>query len=180
MLPAHLPRRREQRLFAGAIASTPLFYFLFLNNVEAGKPLQEVMATEKFPMPSAVQWLGVANMIEQGFSGLHTSAKWSLVIAAIAALVFELARIGTRGKFWLAPVSIGLGVVLPPSATICMWLGAVLFHLLHARYEKREGTLGHSLWVRSIEPICAGLIAGVALTGIGDKIVEVGILPLFK
>ena len=38
------------------------------------------------------------------------------------------------------------------------------------------GTPGHTLWVESSESICAGLIAGAAIVGIGDKLVEVFLL----
>ncbi|MBS0191135.1 MAG: OPT/YSL family transporter [Phycisphaerales bacterium] len=164
-------------IVAGGLVSTPLFYVMFLSNYKPGDNVQDVMATDRFPMPSAVQWKGVADIIEHGFHGLSPSIIWSLSIAAFTALVFEIARMFTKGKFWLSPVSIGLGVVLPPSATMCMWVGAAIFTLLHSRYEKREGTIGHTLWVRSLEAICAGLIAGSALLGIGDKLVDVFILP---
>jgi uncharacterized oligopeptide transporter (OPT) family protein len=167
-------------IIAGALASTPLFYLLFLDDAQPGQPLRDAMATEKFPMPSAVQWHGVAMMIEQGLASLKPSALWSLVIAAVAAVVIECTRIGTRGRFWLSSVSLGLGVVLPPSATFCMWVGALLFALLHKVYARREGTPGHTIWVRSLEPICAGIIAGAALIGIGDKLVEVFILDALE
>jgi OPT family oligopeptide transporter len=164
-------------IIAGAMVSTPLFYVMFLSNHKEGQSVQESMVTEQFPMPSAVQWKGVADIIERGFAGLSSSIIWSLGIAAVVAVTFELLRLKSKGKFWLSPVSIGLGVVLPPEATMCMWVGAVIFHFLHTRNEKREGTLGHTLWVRSMEPICAGLIAGAALTGIGDKLLDVFVLP---
>jgi uncharacterized oligopeptide transporter (OPT) family protein len=164
-------------IIAGAIVSTPLFYAMFLSKRLPGQSVQEAMVSDSFPMPSAVQWKGVADIIEHGFSGLRPSILWSLGVAAVVALVFEIARIRTKGKFWLSPVSIGLGVVLPPDATLCMFIGALLAHILHTKYEKREGSMGHTLWVRSLEPICAGIIAGAALTGIGDKLIEVFILP---
>lgn len=163
-------------ILAGAVASTPLFYLLFLDGRPADTTVQEFMANEKFPMPSAVQWKAVADMIEGGFSG-KPSAMLSLGIAAVAAVVMEILRIRSKGRFWLSPVSIGLGVVLPPSATLCMFIGAALFGGLHSFNHKREGTLGHTLWVQSLEPICAGLIAGAALLGIGDKLIEAFVLP---
>jgi OPT family oligopeptide transporter len=163
-------------VIAGALASTPLFYAMFLSKREEGQSVQDAMVTEKFSMPSAVQWKGVADIIERGFKGLSPSILWSLGIAAGCAIVFELLRLKTKGKFWLSPVSIGLGVVLPPDATLCMFIGAVIFHFLHKTYERREGSFGHTVWVRSLEPICAGIIAGAALTGIGDKLIDVFVL----
>lgn len=163
-------------IIAGAMASTPLFYLLFLSDLPPEKTLQEAMTSEKFPMPSAIQWHGVAVMIEQGLAGLKSSAMTALSVAAVVAVMFEVLRLSTKGKFWISAVSIGLGVVLPPSATICMWIGAAIFGGLHRAFEKKEGTMGHTIWVSSLEPICAGIIAGAALVGIGDKLVEVFVL----
>ncbi|MCC6678756.1 MAG: OPT/YSL family transporter [Phycisphaerales bacterium] len=163
-------------ILSGAAVSTPLFYAMFLSKRGPEQSVEEAMVSDKFAMPSAVQWKGVADIIEGGFSHLSPSIVWSLSIAAAAALIFEIARLKTKGRFWLSPVSIGLGVVLPPDATLCMWIGSLLFHFLHKRNEKREGSLGHTLWVRSMEPICAGIIAGAALTGIVDKLIDVFVL----
>ncbi|MFN0058511.1 MAG: OPT family oligopeptide transporter [Planctomycetota bacterium] len=161
-------------IVAGAIASTPLFFILFLDGYETAPSLQALMTEgDKFTFPGAAQWKGVSDIIASKFKGLTYSIQASLIIASVAGLLFELLRIFTKGKFPISPVSIGLGVVLPPEATFCMWIGSLIFHGLHKRYEKRPDTTGHTLWVRSLEPICAGIIAGAALTGIGDKIIDV-------
>jgi hypothetical protein len=41
------------------------------------------------------------------------------------------------------------------------------------RRHKTPGTRGYSYWVDGLEPICAGLISGAALMGIGNAIVNV-------
>jgi uncharacterized oligopeptide transporter (OPT) family protein len=160
-------------IMAGALASTPLFYVLFLQNYQPGGSVEAAMTGENFGFPGAVQWKGVADIIEKGLKGLSPSIQWSLVLAAAAAVVFEVLKIRTKGKFWLSPVSIGLGVVLPPDATIAMWIGSLFFGFMHNAYAKKEGRTGHTIWVLSMEPICAGIIAGAALVGIGDKLVDV-------
>jgi hypothetical protein len=53
--------------------------------------------------------------------------------------------------------------------------GAMLFWFM-ARRHRTPGTRGHTLWVETQEPICAGLIAGAALIGIGDTLVRVFVL----
>ena len=78
----------------------------------------------------------------------------------------------TKGRFPLSAVSIGLGVVLPPDASFAMWVGALIFWW-YGRKNSTLGTKGHTFWVESGEPICAGLIAGAALVGIGNAIVNV-------
>jgi hypothetical protein len=44
-------------------------------------------------------------------------------------------------------------------------------------YKARTTSMGNKLWVQTHEPICAGLIAGAALIGIGDILVNVFVLP---
>jgi uncharacterized oligopeptide transporter (OPT) family protein len=68
-------------------------------------------------------------------------------------------------------VGIGLGVVLPPESTVMMWIGAAIFTGMERKYHERIGEFGHRLWVDSKEAVCAGLIAGWALLGIGDGII---------
>ncbi|MCK6423063.1 MAG: hypothetical protein L6Q73_19460, partial [Aquabacterium sp.] len=77
-----------------------------------------------------------------------------------------------RGRFPLSSVSIGLGVVLPPEATLAMWIGAFGFWLMGLRH-RTPGTRGHAVWVDGCEAICAGLISGAALMGIGNAIINV-------
>ncbi len=166
-------------IIAGAAASTPLFFALFLRKAKDDPtvPLTQSMVTEQFTFPAALQWKGVADIIAKGLAGLTPSIQWSLAIATIVAVAFELLRIRTKGKFPLSPVGIGLGVVLPPAATFAMFIGSLMFLGLNRLYSKKPGTTGHTLWVQSHEPICAGIIAGAALIGIGDKLVEVFVLP---
>jgi uncharacterized oligopeptide transporter (OPT) family protein len=95
-----------------------------------------------------------------------------MIVAAVAAASIEVAKIVTKGRFPLSAVSIGLGVVLPPEATFAMWVGALMFWLMGRRH-KEKGTRGHEFWVEGMEPICAGLISGAALVGIGNAIVNV-------
>jgi uncharacterized oligopeptide transporter (OPT) family protein len=72
----------------------------------------------------------------------------------------------------LSAVSIGLGVVLPPEACFAMWLGAMVFWWM-GRKNTEKGSAGHDFWVEGCEPICAGLISGAALVGIGNAIINV-------
>lgn len=184
-------------IFAGALASTPLFYLLFLSNYKEGQSVQEAMVTDQFAFPSAVQWKGVSDLVVSIFgegsdkSLLTPSIIWSMVIAGVVALVFEALRVATRGRFPISPLAIGLGVVIPPESTFAMFLGALFFWLMGRIYGGEPATgsahdevggmvgsrepqsLGHRLWIGAQEPICAGLIAGAALVGIGATLVKV-------
>ncbi len=170
-------------IFSGCLASTPLFYLLFTSGWEKsaaeGKRLEQHMITEQFSFPAAVQWKGVSDLVTSVFGGsgsgvlLTNSILWSMGIAAVVALVFELARVFSKGKFPLIPLAIGLGVVVPPGSTLAMFCGAMFFWLMHKWYAHKQGSFAKRLWVDTHEPVCAGIIAGAALVGIGDLIVRV-------
>jgi uncharacterized oligopeptide transporter (OPT) family protein len=159
-------------LFAGVMACVPLYFLLFLPADASGVRTTANMVSEQFAFPSAIQWKGVAEIIAKGFAGLPTSALVAMGVAALAAVLIEVARIVTKNRFPLSSVSIGLGVVLPPEATFAMFLGALLFWVMGLRH-KDKATRGHAIWVEGCEPICAGLISGAALMGIGNAIVNV-------
>jgi uncharacterized oligopeptide transporter (OPT) family protein len=170
-------------IVAGAIASTPLFYLLFLSGYQPGQNVQAVMSPEggQFGFPSALQWKGVSDLVSAIFGGgsgtlLTRSIVISMVVAAVAGLVMEVTRIRTRGKFPLSPLAIGLGVVIPPNSTIAMFAGALFFWWMERQHGDKKGTPSHDRWVGAREPICAGLIAGAALIGIADILVKVFLL----
>jgi uncharacterized oligopeptide transporter (OPT) family protein len=182
---------------AGALASTPLFYVLFLSDFKEGGNVQAVMTSGQFGFPSALQWRGISDLIRDGFGSMAWSAQVSMAIAAAAGLILEIVRIVTKNKSPISPLAIGLGVVIPPDSTIAMLVGASFFWLMTkmfarpgagdggagAEHGSVEGkipapslSLGERLWVGGREPICAGLIAGAALVGIGDILVKVFVL----
>jgi OPT family oligopeptide transporter len=177
-------------IVAGAIASTPLFYILFLPKhpknpilpVAADAPnvdIQTALTSGEFGFTGAVQWKAIAEFMGGLTSGkgltslLHPSAIWALGIAAVVGIALELARVFTKGKSPLAPVAIGLGFVLNPDSSLWMFLGSFFFWVMHKVYSQKEGSFGKKLWVLTHEPVCAGLIAGAALVGIGDIVVGV-------
>jgi uncharacterized oligopeptide transporter (OPT) family protein len=162
-------------IFAGTLACIPLFFLLFLPPGHDGLRTTATIVSEQFAFPAAMQWKGVAELIAKGIGNLPPSAVISMIVAAACAAAIEIAAIATRGRLPLSAVSIGLGVVLPPEATLAMWAGALLFWGMGRRHPT-PGTRGHALWREGCEPICAGLISGAALMGIGNAIVNV-LLP---
>ncbi len=159
-------------IFAGAIACVPLFFLLFLQPDANGVRSVSSIVSDQFAFPAALQWKGVAEIIAKGVSALPYSAVVAMVVAAISAAAIEIARMVTKGRFALSAVSIGLGVVLPPEATLAMWVGALVFWLMGRQFAAK-GTRGHEFWVEGLEPICAGLISGAALVGIGNAVLNV-------
>jgi uncharacterized oligopeptide transporter (OPT) family protein len=133
---------------------------------------------------AAVQWKGIADFM-RGLTGgegltaiIHPSALYIMGIAAVLGIVLELARIGTKNKSPIVPVALGLGMVLPPDSTFWMFLGSLFFWVMGRMYKAKKESFGHRLWVDTHEPICAGLIAGAALVGIGGILVDVFLLPM--
>ncbi len=161
---------------SGGIASTLLFFPLFLPRHDPSAPLGPQIMTEKFPMPGVEIWKGVAELIATGGHSLASSAILAMGIAAVAGVLMEIARVKTKGRFPFSAVAIGLGGVLPVDSTLMMFAGAHFFGWLERRHKAAPGTLGHSLWVESQEPIAAGIVAGAALMGIGDQLISVFVL----
>ena len=175
-------------IFAGAIASTPLFFMLFLSNRKADVSIKDHI-TDEWAVPGALQWAAISDVIggmgkegvelvATGADGiakywgvLPVSAAWAMLAGAVIALVFEVTRIVTKGRFPLSAVGIGLGIVLPPESTVMMFTGALIFAFFERKYHKAIGTFGWRLWVDSKEAVCAGLIAGWALLGVGDGVI---------
>ena len=175
-------------ILAGAIASTPLFFLLFMANKKPDVSIKDHI-TEDWAVPGAIQWAAISDVIAgMGKAGverfqtgadhivrlwgvLPVSAAWAMLAGAIIAIVFEFLRIGTKGRFPLSAVGIGLGIVLPPESTVMMFVGASLFAFFEHKYHEKIGSFGWRLWVDSKEAVCAGLIAGWALLGVGDGII---------
>jgi uncharacterized oligopeptide transporter (OPT) family protein len=159
-------------IIAGTAAAVPLFYLLFLPPDANGLRSTATIVSDQFAMPGALQWKGVAEIIAKGVTSLPTSAIIAMALASFAAIAIEVTRIITKQRFPLSSVSVGLGVVLPPEACFMMWIGAMIFWWMGKR-NAEKGTKGHGFWVEGCEPICAGLISGAALMGIGNAILNV-------
>jgi uncharacterized oligopeptide transporter (OPT) family protein len=176
-------------ILAGGLASTPLFYVLFLaghkdNPLTAALPayaddnIQTFLTRGEFGFPGALQWKGVSDFVtslstDAGLSAImHPSAMTAMLVAAIVGVLFELLRIFSKNKSQFAPLAFGLGFVLPVDSTFWMFLGALFFFVCGRLFAKAEGKLTKRIFIDSLEPICAGLIAGASLIGIGDILIK--------
>ena len=156
-------------IFAGAIASVPIFYMTFLH---AGP---ENLISDQYPMPAATIWKAVAEILTTGLSNLPESAQWAALVGALLGIVFEAIKMATRGRFWFSGVAAGLAFVIPFHTCFAMFLGAFFFWICSKRFAD-IASKGHRIFVKNLEPICAGLIAGGALMGILAMVIEVGFL----
>jgi len=152
-------------IFAGALAAVPVFYLVFLG----GGPAQ--LVSDRYPMPAAITWKAVAEILTQGLSSLPVSARWAALVGGVLGLALEGLRLATKGRFWLSGVGVGLATVIPFNTCLAMFLGGAFFWVA-GRCFKREESAGNRVIVQNQEPICAGVIAGGAITGILVIILE--------
>lgn len=167
-------------VIAGALASTPLFFWLFLPHWDPSRPLMDQMLTNQFSFPAAMQWKGVSDLVtsvfDRGKTPIPNSAVVSMLVAVVVGLIMEIWRIVSRGKFPISPLAVGLGVVITPDSTMAMFFGAFFFWIMLRRFGSRPESTGYRRWVDNQEPICAGLIAGASLLGIADQLVRAFLL----
>jgi uncharacterized oligopeptide transporter (OPT) family protein len=162
--PRHQALGHVLGIFAGGLVSVPVFYRLFRGNVN-------MLGSEAMPMPSAQIWRAVAEVLTQGLTLLHPTAKAAIVIGAALGLVLELVHQRFRGRFSLSGVGLGLAFVLPFSDALAMGLGAIAFWLL-GRKATNPATLTHRVFVENQETVCAGAVAGGAIVGIFLMLVD--------
>jgi uncharacterized oligopeptide transporter (OPT) family protein len=146
-------------IIAGGLAAVPVFYFVFLK----GDPSQ--LVNQDFPMPAALVWRAVAEILTRGIGELPTSAIYAAAIGGIVGILFELTKTVTKGRFPISAVGMGLAFVIPFTTCFAMFLGSFLFWLAGKSFKKDE-SLSKRVFVDNLEPVCAGIIAGGALMGI--------------
>lgn len=154
-------------IIAGATVAIPVFFLVFVPD----HPTKEAMATEAYPFVAAQIWHGIAELLTQGLEHLPVTARWAALFGAIFGIVLEGLKTATKGKFWLSGVGIGLAFVIPFSTCLAMFLGAFFFWVASKRFTD-DKSWGKRIIVDNLEPICAGVIAGGALTGILVIILE--------
>lgn len=156
--PRHQAMGHVLGIFAGAVTSIPVFYLIFGEDVS-------LLATEKFPVPSAQVWAAVAKVLTQGMGFLHPTARIAILAGGILGIALEIINKRTRGRFPLSGVGIGLAFVIPFTSCIAMFLGALFFWIVEKTVKDPR-----SQWYRILldnqETVCAGAIAGGALVGI--------------
>jgi uncharacterized oligopeptide transporter (OPT) family protein len=163
--PRHQALGHVLGIVAGALASVPIFYLVFLY-----KGPQQLI-TDQYPMPAATIWRAVAEVLTKGLSNLPVSAQWAALIGAVLGILLEAIRVVTKGRFWLSGVGLGLATVIPFNTCLAMFLGSFFFWVA-GRVCRNPETRSHKILVQNLEPICAGVIAGGALMGIAVILIE--------
>lgn len=171
---------------AGLLVAIPVWYFVFIRgNVDA-------YGTEQLPVPGAIVWKAVSEVLMKGFGFLHPTAQAAVVVGALLGILMEAAKQFTKGRFPLSAVGLGLAFVLRFTDIWAMFFGSFVFWLIASRSKRwtadqpkppeKEGdyrtapTLPKRPWYVTIhentETICAGVIAGGALMGVLVTVIE--------
>jgi len=125
------------------------------------------LLTEEWAAPAVATWKAVAEVFQQGISAMPTMALQAMAIAAAVAVVLTLAEklAPARLRPWVpSPVSVGLAFTVQAYTVLAFLIGAVLMALgqrFAPTWTSRFGIV-----------ICAGVIAGESLIGVGDAFVK--------
>ena len=97
------------------------------------------------------------------------------VIGGLAGIMFAISRQAVNADGFLPQVTFFIYVILilgGAASRLGPIVGAMIFWW-QGRKKPAPGTRAHAIWVEGYESICAGLISGAALVGIGNAIVNV-------
>ncbi len=145
---------------AGALAYTLLF----------PDPARQLI-TEEFPAAAVAVWISVAELFMSGIDALPSGTPTAMLIAAIVAVILTTVEklAPRRVRAWIpSGASLGLAFVYPAKFSITIFLGGLIAFLLSKWFK--------SWTARFLITICAGIIAGDALTQIGTGIHGAGLL----
>lgn len=173
---------------AGLVVAIPVWYlFIIAGDIKR-------LGTGELPLPAAVVWKAVGELLMKGLSFLHPTARAAVVVGAVVGILFELIRKLSKDRIPLSAIGFGLAFVLRFSDALAIFMGGLLFWLLERRAAVHLARSGKERadseasppvvrpkrsWVlighENKETICAGVIAGGSLTGITLTIVSLWI-----
>ncbi|MEO5618501.1 MAG: OPT/YSL family transporter, partial [Candidatus Eisenbacteria bacterium] len=108
--------------------------------------------------PISQRFAGFGIILSQGVSALPQGAVAALLIGAVLGVVLTLLE-STKLKQWVpSPAGLGIGMLVPGSAVISMFVGAVLSELWRKGSPKSHE--------QHVTPLASGFIAGEALVAV--------------
>ena len=121
--------------------------------------------------PISQKWAGFATLLSKGLGALPHGALTALAVAVVLGIILTVLE-ATRFKKWTpSPTGLGIGMLVPASAIITMFLGGLAEVLWHRADVKS--------WERHLTPIASGFIAGEAIVAvILPMLVAAGLLAL--
>ena len=111
--------------------------------------------------PISQKWAGFATLLSKGLSALPPGAVAALGIAVVLGIVFTVIE-GTRfKKYCPSPTGIGIGMLVPGSAIVTMFLGALV-----SEFWPKSANTGSDGENRTKTALASGLIAGEAIIAV--------------
>ena len=117
------------------------------------------------PLPAAMVWKAVSEVLGKGLSTLHPTAQLAVVVGGIIGIGLEIIGKLTRGKFPITGVGLGLGFILQFFNSLSMALGALFFWYCRTNFKDKK-SFSFRAFVENQETMCAGVIAGGSIMGI--------------
>jgi len=148
-------------VLAGALTGSAVYLFMFPNP-------SEQLLTPEWPAPAVAAWKAVAELFQTGFGAIPEGTGLAMIIAAGVGVLFPILEHTLPGKlrrFMPSCASLGLGLVIPAWNSLSMLAGGVMATVLGrwcSRWSKRY-------WVA----LCAGIVAGESLTGVGQGLWQI-------
>lgn len=121
--------------------------------------------------PISQKWAGFAKLLSAGLSALPKGAVAALAVGTVLGIVFTLLE-STKLKKWTpSPTGIGIGMLVPGSAIISMFVGGVIGEIWKKVSPKASE--------RHYTPVASGFIAGEAVIAVLIPIlVKIGLVHL--
>ncbi len=139
-------------VIAGAMMAVPAYFILV--------PDPTALPTDKFAVPSALVWMGVAKVLAQGFSTLPRSAIIAIGVAFVLGVIIVLVdRMFPKLKpYTPSPTALGIALTIPAFTSFSMFLGSAIVWVLERKAKK---------WNEMYTiPVASGWIAGESVMGV--------------
>ncbi len=159
------PRLQVWAQIWGALAGSAggsLVYLLLVPNP------REQLITEEWAAPAVATWKAVAELFKVGFHAIPSGTPLAILIASLAAIFLVVLEKKVPKKvrpFVPSAASLGLAFVIQAYTCFTMFAGALVAWAL-MRWCK-------SWTERFLVTICAGVVAGETLTGVGMSLYEI-------
>jgi len=121
--------------------------------------------------PISQRIAGFATIMSHGFSALPPHAAEAFLVGSLIGILLAILE-STRGRAWVpSPTGIGIGMLVPGSAIVTMFVGGVLAELWRMVSAKN--------YDKHVTPLASGFIAGEAIVAVIIPIlVAIGLLHL--
>jgi uncharacterized oligopeptide transporter (OPT) family protein len=121
--------------------------------------------------PISQKWAGFATLLSKGFNALPAGAVDALVVGVVLGIVFTVLENTKYKEYTPSPTGMGIGMLVPGSAIIPMFLGSVVEVIWGKVHKKSYDT--------HLTPVASGFIAGEALVAVILPIlVALGVMTL--